>query len=206
MFYAAFIFLLVFTSGFSIMAVELLGGRIMAPYFGSSIYVWGSIITIFMLALSIGYLLGGQYSLRRPTMAKFGMLYIFSALTVLPMILFADPVMDWVFVNFNDPRYGSLLAAIGLFFIPTIILGMLSPYAIRLLIQNTHTSGSTAGKLYFVSTAGSAAGTLMTSFYFVLWFEVNTILVLITSTLAFCGLLAFAASGRILPQILAAES
>ena len=60
MVYALFVFLLAFAGGFSIMSIEMLGGRIMAPFFGSSIYVWGSIITIFMVALSIGYLVGGS--------------------------------------------------------------------------------------------------------------------------------------------------
>ena len=59
---------LAFVSGFIIMAIELLGGRILAPYFGSSIYVWGSIITVFMLSLSIGYLLGGRLSLHNPNL------------------------------------------------------------------------------------------------------------------------------------------
>ena len=76
----------------------------------------------------------------------------------------------------EDPRYGSLFAAIFLFFIPTSILGMISPYAVRLMVQNEAHSGQMAGLLYFISTLGSAAGTLGTSFYFVLWFEVNQIL------------------------------
>ena len=64
--YAALVFLLVFTGGFSVMSIELLAGRVLAPYFGGSVYVWGSVITIFMLALSIGYLIGGRLSLARP--------------------------------------------------------------------------------------------------------------------------------------------
>ena len=61
---------LAFTSGFIIMSIELLGGRVLAPYFGSSIYVWGSIITVFMIALSFGYLIGGQLSLQAPRLSK----------------------------------------------------------------------------------------------------------------------------------------
>jgi len=193
MVYALFVFLLAFAGGFSIMSIEMLGGRIMAPYFGSSIYVWGSIITIFMVALSIGYLVGGQLSLRRPSLTKFGGLFLFCAVAVMPMAWIADPLMEWVFMRVEDVRYGSLLAATGLFFLPTVAMGVISPYAVRLLVQNTHHSGSVAGKLYFVSTAGSAAGVLMTSFYFVLWFEVNTILFLLAGVLAICGASALAA-------------
>jgi len=62
------IFLLAFTGGFVIMSIELLGGRILAPWFGSSVYVWGSIITVFMVALSLGYLIGGRLSLKNPSL------------------------------------------------------------------------------------------------------------------------------------------
>lgn len=192
MFYALFVFLLAFSGGFAIMSIEMLGGRIMAPFFGSSIYVWGSIITIFMVALSIGYLVGGQLSLRDPSLKKFGGLFLFCAVAVLPMAWIANPLMEWVFMRIEDVRYGSLVAATGLFFLPTVAMGIISPYAVRLLVQNTHHSGSVAGKLYFVSTAGSAAGVLLTSFYFVLWFEMNTILFLLAGILAACGVLAVA--------------
>src|SRR5690606_34108795 len=117
MVYALFVFLLAFAGGFSIMSIEMLGGRIMAPFFGSSIYVWGSIITIFMVALSIGYLIGGQLSLRRPSLTKFGGLFLFCAVAVLPMAWIATPLMEWVFMQMIDVRYGSLLAATGLFFL-----------------------------------------------------------------------------------------
>ena len=65
------IYLLAFVGGFVVMSLELLGGRVLAPYFGSSIYVWGSIITIFMLSLSLGYLFGGRLSLRQPSLKAF---------------------------------------------------------------------------------------------------------------------------------------
>ncbi len=188
--FALVILMLAFAGGFSIMSIEMLGGRIMAPYFGSSIYVWGSIITIFMVALSIGYLLGGHLSLIRPSLKKFGGLFLFCAIAVLPMVWVDEPVMEWVFMNVEDIRYGSLLAASGLFFLPTIAMGVISPYAVRLLVQNTHHSGSVAGKLYFVSTAGSAAGVLMTSFYFVLWWELDSIIFILSATLAICGAIA----------------
>lgn len=206
MFYALLVLALAFCGGFSIMSIEMLGGRIMAPYFGSSIYVWGSIITIFMVALSIGYLVGGQLSLRDPSLKKFGGLFLLCAAAVLPMSWVANPLMEWVFMAVEDVRYGSLLAATGLFFLPTVAMGIISPYAVRLLVQNTHHSGSVAGKLYFVSTAGSAAGVLMTSFYFVLWFEVNTILFLLTGVLAICGAAAIAAAASMGRQAVPAEA
>lgn len=191
---AGVLFFLVFCGGFSVMSIELLGGRILAPYFGSSIHVWGSLITVFMLALSIGYLLGGHYSLNKPSMKRLGLLFWLSAIAVLPLLLFGPALMDTVFDYIEDPRYGSLLAALVLFFVPTVGLGTISPYAVRLLVEHRDQSGQVAGRLYFISTIGSALGTLLTSFYLVLYFEVNHILIAICAALLLCGLLAIAVS------------
>jgi hypothetical protein len=163
-------------SGFFVMAVELLGGRLLAPTFGSSIYVWGAIITVFMLALSLGYLAGGRYSMHAPSVRRLGGILIVAALTVAPLLLFAEPMLDALSVAVPDPRFGSLLSAVALFFVPTFFSGMVSPYAVRLLVEDRRSSGRHAGQLYFVSTFGSAAGTLLTSFYLVLLLEVNQIL------------------------------
>jgi len=165
-----------FVSGFCIMTIEMLGVRIMAPYFGGSQYVWGSIITIFMLALALGYLLGGRLSMRNPNPVTYAMFFIAAAVFSLPIILFADVIMRPIFLTIEDPRYGSLFASIAMYFVPTCILGMISPYSVRLLVKSHEHSGRMAGQLYFVSTIGSAAGTLGTSFYFVLYFEINQIL------------------------------
>ena len=165
-----------FVSGFCIMTIEMLGARIMAPYFGGSLSVWGSIITIFMLALACGYLAGGKLSTRNPSAKIFAMFFIGAAFFSLPIVLFADAIMRPIFMAVEDPRYGSLLASMFMYFIPTSILGMISPYSVRLLVDSSEHSGHMAGLLFFVSTLGSAAGTLGTSFYFVLWFEVNQIL------------------------------
>lgn len=183
---------LAFVSGFIIMAIELLGGRILAPYFGSSIYVWGSIITVFMLSLSIGYLVGGRLSLRNPNLVRYGCFYIGAAVLLLPLILWSNAIMEALFVQIEDPRYGSLVVSMMLFFLPTAVLGMIAPYSVRLLVMDSERSGHVAGLLYFISTLGSAIGTLATSFYLVLWFEVNQILVTMSITLAVAGLVAVA--------------
>jgi predicted membrane-bound spermidine synthase len=167
---------LAFCAGFSIMCFELLGGRLLAPYFGSSVYVWGSIITVFMLALSIGYLVGGKISLFRPNLKKYAFIFIASALSIIPTIFFSQAIMDSVFELIEDPRYGSLLASSLLFLLPTAIMGMIAPYSVRILTESKNSSGQTAGFLYFVSTLGSAIGTIITSFYLVLWLEIDQIL------------------------------
>lgn len=179
-------------SGFFVMAVELLGGRLMAPTFGSSIYVWGAIITVFMLALSLGYLAGGRYSLHNPSVRRLGVVLLIAAMTALPIWFAGGELLDAISARISDPRAGSLMAATALFFVPTFFSGMISPYAVRLLVTDPHSSGRHAGQLYFVSTFGSAAGTLLTSFYLVLWLEVNQILMTlfaISTTVALAAIL-----------------
>lgn len=177
-------------SGFFVMAVELLGGRLLAPSFGSSIYVWGALIAIFMLALSLGYLLGGRLSLRAPSLVKLGLLMMLAAITTLPVLWLAGQPLDSLAIAVPDPRWGSLLAATVLFFVPTVICGTVSPYCVRLLVEDAGSSGQRAGQLYFISTFGSAAGTILTSFYLVLYLEVNQILLAMIAISLLCGGLA----------------
>jgi len=170
-------YVVAFWSGFFVMGIELLGGRILAPNFGSSIYVWGALITLFMLALSLGYLAGGRYSLHQPSLKRLGLLLGAAALTALPVLPLSGTMLEELSIRIPDPRFGSLAAAVLLFFVPTFFSGMVSPYCVRLLVDAEESSGRRAGQLYFVSTFGSAAGTLLTSFYLVKWLEINTILI-----------------------------
>lgn len=183
-----FIYFLAFTSGFSIMCIELLAGRILAPFFGSSVHIWGSIITVFMVSLALGYLFGGKLSTHSASLTRYGTIFIIAGITLLPIVTSSTWLMENIFLAVEDSRYGSLLASMTLFFVPTIILGMLSPYSVRLLVKNSNESGQVAGKLYFVSTLGSALGTIITSFYLVLWFDINTIVVSISLLLSLLGI------------------
>jgi hypothetical protein len=185
-----------FWSGFFVMAVELLGGRLLAPNFGSSIYVWGAIITVFMLALSLGYLAGGRYSLHAPSLTRLSLLLIAAALTALPVLYLANVPLEALAIRVPDPRFGSLSAALLLFFVPTFLSGMVSPYCVRLIVDGAETSGRRAGQLFFVSTFGSAAGTILTSFYLVLWFEVNQILVSLTAISVLLGIVGLLGGRR----------
>lgn len=190
----ATVLLLAFCAGFSIMSFELLGGRMLAPFFGSSVYVWGSIITVFMLALSLGYLLGGRLSMYSPSIKRFSIIFLVAAVSLLPTIFFSESIFEFVFEMVEDPRYGSLLAATFVFLIPSIIMGMIAPYSVRILTVSASSSGQTAGFLYFVSTLGSAIGTILTSFYLVLWLEINQIIWLVFAILFACGVGALGVS------------
>ena len=194
------IYILAFTGGFVIMSLELLGGRVLAPYFGNSIHVWGSIITVFMLSLSIGYLVGGRLSINEPSLKRFAILFLIAAIFLYPLVYYSEAVMAFIFERIEDPRYGSLLASGMLFALPTILLGMISPYSVRLLVKTTEESGHMAGRLYFVSTLGSALGTLATSFYFVLYFDMDIILGGLTAALLSMAVLAVVTHFRGLPS------
>lgn len=182
----------VFVSGAVLMALEMLGSRILAPYFGSSIFVWGSLISVFLAALSVGYLLGGTYADRRPKLSSLaGVLAIAGAITAM---------LPWYYGAINEmianadlgPRFGPLLAATLLFLVPSIFMGMVSPLAIRLQVTQLETVGNTAGTLYAVSTLGSIVGTLGTSFFLIAWLRVSLIVHLLGLTLLIlAALLAF---------------
>lgn len=183
------VYLASIVSGFVIMGVELIAGRMLSPYFGSSIYVWGSIISIFMLALSIGYLLGGRWSLKFPSLKRLGILYAAGGLLLIPLPLVGQQIMEMLFMLIEDPRYGSLVASFILFLPATIVMGMIAPYAVRLLAINTAETGQTAGRLYFVSTLGSAVGTIITSFYLVLWLRLPVIFFSFIISLLICSVI-----------------
>ena len=175
--YKFLIYLLAGWSGYFVMALELLGGRALGPYFGSGIYVWGAIITLFMLSLSIGYLIGGSLSTARPSLRKLSAILLLAVLAALPCVLAQNTILEFIFDRVPDPRYGALCASVALFFLPITVSGAVSPYAVRLLVDGLGTSGQVAGKVFFVSTLGSTLGTLLTSFYLVLFFELDQILV-----------------------------
>jgi hypothetical protein len=171
------IYLVAGWSGYYVMAFELLGARALSPYFGSGIYVWGAVITIFMLSLSIGYLLGGRLSLRRASTRVLGVLLLAAVALAIPCVVASEQILEFVFNRVEDPRYGALLASIILFFAPITLCGAISPYAVRLIVANVGSTGQTAGRVFFISTLGSTLGTLLTSFYLVLLFEVDQILI-----------------------------
>ncbi len=157
--------LLVFIAGACSLAVELSASRLLAPYFGTSLFVWANLIGLILLYLTIGYYVGGQVADRYP---RPGVLYLLTTaaaflIGVIPFI--ASPILSWSLTSFATYSvsvfYGSLVSVILLFSIPMILLGCVSPFAIRLRIEQVGKSGHTAGQLYAISTAGSILGTFL---------------------------------------------
>ncbi|MDD5760237.1 MAG: fused MFS/spermidine synthase [Desulfobulbaceae bacterium] len=159
--------LIVFICGAIVMSFEILGSRVLAPNFGSSVFAWGSLISTFLAGLSAGYYFGGKAADRSPSTRKLSLIVLCPAILFLTFPFYSNPVADWVFDLNLGIRLGPLLASILLFFLPSLFLGAVSPYTAKLAICSLHTSGKTIGTLYALSTLGSIVGTLATSFYLI---------------------------------------
>ena len=177
----------VLISGAVLMALEILGSRVLAPTYGSSVYVWGSLISTFLIALSAGYALGGRLADRMPSTGFLAILLAFGAVLILPSILLAPQILEEIGRAGWDPRWGALSAACVLFLPPSVVLGMVTPFAVRLRIRGTETAGTVAGRYSALSTAGSIAGTLATTFFLIPRFPVPALLLGLSGSLLICA-------------------
>jgi spermidine synthase len=173
------------------MALELLGSRLLAPVFGNSIFVWGSLIGVVLAALSSGYYLGGRLADRQPNLHTLSAVIFAAGILVVVLPALAPPVFDAVVKLNIGERYSPLFATTLLLAPPSILLGMVSPYAIRLVARTVEKMGRASGNLYALSTLGSIVGTFVTVFVLIPEFGVNKIILTIGVTLlvvAFLGL------------------
>jgi len=170
--------LLVFVAGAALMALEIAGSRVLAPYFGSSIFVWGSLIGVFLTAMAGGAALGGGLSRRAPRPAVLGAFVALAGLLVVSLPAWADALCAALAAPglALGPRAGPLVASFVLFAPASVLLAAPSPYAVRLLAREIAGVGHLAGRLYAISTAGSIAGTLATTFVLVPAFGTTAIL------------------------------
>ncbi|MQY82160.1 spermidine synthase, partial [archaeon] len=126
----------VFVSGAVVMALEMVGSRLLAPVFGDSIFVWGSLIGVVMSSLAFGYYLGGRYADREPSFRTFSTIISAAGALIIPIPVFANLVLEAVLKSGLGERYGPVLASALLLAAPTTLLGMVSPYAIRLATRS----------------------------------------------------------------------
>jgi spermidine synthase len=156
--------LLVFVVGAGSLGAEIAAVRLLAPYFGASTIVWANTIGVVLVALSVGYWLGGRFADRHPHMRGICLLSLVAALGLALVPFAADPLLDLGVDALDEVSagafVGSLLAVLVLVALPVLLLGAVSPWAIRLAIERVEESGTVAGRLYAVSTAGSLVGTL----------------------------------------------
>jgi spermidine synthase len=154
----------VIVCGAVVMALELTASRILAPYFGSSIFVWGSLIGVVLTGMSAGYYIGGRVADRRPHFGTFCLVILTSGIFILLIPTVTPVVFDFITSLSLGERLSPLLASATILTLPSFLLGMISPYAIRLAAKNLSDIGNLAGKLYALSTAGSILGTFVTAF------------------------------------------
>ena len=158
------------------MSLELLGSRLLAPIFGNSIFVWGSLIGVVLSALSAGYYLGGKLADLKPSFQILSTVIFAAGILVLALPAIASPLFSFVISLNIAQQYSPLLATTLLLAPPSVLLGTVSPYAIRLATESVESLGKASGNLYALSTLGSIVGTFATVFVLIPLFGVNKII------------------------------
>lgn len=180
----------VFAGGAVLMALEILSSRLLAPRFGSSVYVWGSIISVFLAALSVGYWWGGRLADRTPTMGGLGRMVTWAAVAQAVLLLTGAHLADLLGAWTGAAPWGTLVAATALFAPPSLLLATISPYAVRLAARDLEHLGHTAGRLYALSTLGSLVGTLGATFGLIPFLSLTTGLATLLGVTAATALVA----------------
>ncbi|NDJ87465.1 MAG: spermine synthase [Chloroflexi bacterium] len=164
-----YLFIAVFTSGMTTLAIELSASRLLGNFYGTSNLVWANVIGLMLIYLTFGYFLGGRWADRSPYPETFYRIIIWGAFLAGVVPLVARPILRTVAGAVNDfddlsgaevgLALGSFVSVLVLFVVPVTLLGCVSPFAIRLAIKNTDDAGKTSGTIYAISTLGSIVGT-----------------------------------------------
>jgi len=186
----------VFISGGSLMVFELAGSRVFAPYLGTSLVVWTSIIGVIMGSLSLGYYSGGKLADRLPQYKMLALVLFGTAIAISLTTASQYFVLAILQGVVTDLRVGSVIAAILLFAPASILFGMVSPYAIKLKLKDLSDSGEKIGGMYAISTVGSIAGTFAGGFVLVPTFGTMKILVILIFTMLLTSIYTLLASGE----------
>jgi len=176
-------------AGAVLMALEILGSRVLAPTYGSSVYVWGSLISTFLAALALGYALGGKLADRHPSIGVLSITLSVAAALIVPAVVWGNALLQRLVTLGWDARWSVLFASVVLFLPASVAMGMVTPFAVRIAIRQVEAAGSVAGGYSALSTAGSILGTLATTFLLMPLLSVASLLIGLSATLVFCALL-----------------
>ncbi|MFA4946995.1 MAG: fused MFS/spermidine synthase [Candidatus Krumholzibacteriia bacterium] len=160
-----YLYLSISVSGASVLAIEILGTRILGPFYGVSLFLWSALITVTLAALSAGYALGGRWADKGATYPRLSSLLAGAGLWLLAVPWIRNPIL-----HLAEPfglRFAALVTALALFFVPLMLLGMVSPYAIKLRTTSLDEIGRSAGNLYAISTVASVVAALLTGFFLI---------------------------------------
>src|SRR3954470_15529719 len=157
--------ILVFVGGFASIGVELAASRLLAPFFGSSTFIWASLIGLTLAFLALGYFLGGRLADRRPEPVVLYAVTAIAAVAIGTIPFVSRPLLTGSLQAFREldagAFYGSLVGTLLLLAPPITLLGFISPYAVRLQLTSVADAGHTTGSLYALSTVGSIAGSFV---------------------------------------------
>ena len=156
--------LTVFVCGALVMIYEIIGSRLLSPYIGASTYVWTSLIGVILAALSLGYWLGGKIADKRPELKVLSLVLFLAGGLVSVTILLKDLILSFVAQMPFGLEIKSVAAALLLFAPTSVLLGFVTPYAVKLKITTLEDAGKTVGRLYALSTVGSILGTFLAGF------------------------------------------
>jgi len=173
------------------MILEIVGSRVLAPYVGTSIVVWTSLIGIILGSLSLGYWWGGKIADKRPDYKTFSLIIFIPAVYIGLITFLKSIVLDFLQQNVTSIHIGATISTLILFAPPSVLLGMVSPYAVRLKIKDLNSSGTTVGSLYAISTIGSIAGTFSAGFVLIAYFGSTNILLVLSLVLVLTSLIAY---------------
>ena len=190
-----YVYLAMIVSGASVLAIELLGTRIIAPFYGASIYLWSALISVTLAALSCGYAIGGRLADRGADLKRFCIIIGLAGLWIVAIPWIRFPLL--VVTESVGLRAAVLLTATVLFFPPLALLGMVSPYAIRLKATSLSVVGRTAGNLYAVSTVASVGAAVATGFFLIPNVGVYRLVFLIGIALIVTALIGLACERRL---------
>lgn len=178
--------------GFCLMALEILGARVLYPSFGSSIDVWAAIITVFILSLSIGYVIGGRVADRSNGNRALAWIVLGAGVLYLTLPIYALTVAEALGEAMGGLRFGVLVAGLVLFLLPSLLLGMISPVLVKLAFVSAEKVGTTTGTLYAVGSVGNVLGILVTDYVLLEFVALNTNLLWMGCVLAVLGLVHLA--------------
>lgn len=186
--------LVVFVCGAVVMIFELVGSRVIAPYVGTSMYAWTSLIGVILASLSIGYYAGGYLADKRPDIRPMALIILFSGVAIAFSAWTKDILAAVISTSPVALELKAIMISLLLFAPGSFLLGMISPYAVRLRMIDITKSGRTAGNLYAISTTGSIFGTFLAGFYIIPNLgSTNTLIMLSVVLLVLAGLLLLGA-------------
>ena len=180
--------LVAFVAGASIMAIEIVASRILAPVLGNSIVVWSSLIGVILAALSYGYLKGGVLADRNASASQLSLIIVSAALLT-AFVAAGKNICLTRISRIPDIRGAAIIAELVLFAPVSFVLAMVSPYVVRLKLKEVGTTGATVGRLYAISTIGSIVGTFSAGFYLLAMIGSTAILFCISGLLLVCSIL-----------------